>query len=295
MLRIISIIITLSFSASLRVTEVDNVTDRFVSLRDARFEVNRIVAGYFHDAIITANKKNSCDPWNFLNALSDRIGSGFYANIERDAAKDANIDKHLTKRKDSIYRDFTILESPGIFVAHFGHLIRIGDTVIGVDKLGHFLSTGFSYFKRMYRDGMSFEQILKFGEKTERTYFGLAFTGIYSYADLAANIDGFRFWERVLGYGPEASAEPFIKCKNNQWFQNAHFDCSDYVNEAWDEGINCSRFRTKKMKRKVDERLQKLERERGGKFTCPIAREACSTMIARYQESAQSVISPLCF
>lgn len=274
-------------------TEVDSFTHRSIYLRDAREDINRHIEEYFQYAIKKANKKMTCDPWVFMDALIDRGGGSIFSTFERDLEKDDQIDKKVTNREDSVYQDFTWFESLGIHVTNFAHLMRVDDIYIGTDKFGHFLDMGYAYFKKLYRDNKSLTEVLRFGERSERTYYGLAITGIYSYADLAANLDGVNFWKRVAGL--VEGQEPYVKCIDNHWVLNAHFDVMDYVNPAWDEGINCNTYSTAKMQQKVDFRIRELEKDRGERLQCPIAPQYCSQMINHYKEAAESVISPICF
>ena len=83
----------------------------------------------------------------------------------------------------------------------------------------------------------------------------------------------------------DASVEQaYIRCENNQWLKNRLFDIADYVNYAWDEGVNCSRYRNPNMERKVATRLSKLSAKRGENYNCPMMPEQCSAMIARYAD-----------
>lgn len=282
------------FSYQSFATEVDNITHRHTSLRDSRSGVNRLVNNYIADAVALANRKQTCDPWTFMRPLAKRIGTGFISNVEKDIMDNTSFDIAYTKRKESIYRDFSIFEGLANFFTGLGPLIRVNDYVIGIDKLGHFLGTGFLYFERMYHDGKTYADILRFGEKTERSYFGLALTGVYSYADLAANIDGFDFWERMMGFGDKANMQPYVGCENNRWVVHAMFDIADYINPAWDEAENCSRFRTKKMSYKVARRISALEVAAHQSYGCPVSISRCASMIERYGDAARSVITPKC-
>ncbi len=294
MLRFYALFVGLC-SFAMHATEIDNFTHRALPLRDIRNEINNIVNGYFYEIIDIANQKNSCDEKAFLVPLAKRIGTGFVSNIEKEIQNNHAIDQAFTKRRDSIYQDFRIYQAPGIFITGLASLINVDGILIGTDKLGHFLGTGFSYYKRLHYKDKSLKEVLKYGDRTERTYYGLMLNGVYSYADLAANIDGLSFWERVIGTGQQdKTLSPYVRCENNQWSINSTFDIGDYLSRAWDEGINCNRYRNEKMHRKVLRRLNKL-----GFQTittqCPISVDECQSLIERYQENARGVLNPACF
>lgn len=284
------------FSLVTTATEIDNLTHRSTQLRDVSPEVNAIVNGYFSEIITTANQKKSCDEKTFLDLLAKRIGTGFISKIEKEIENDPSLDQAFTKRRNSIYRDFRFYEAPGIFFTSLASLININGILIGTDKLGHFLGTGYAYYKRMHYKGKTHAQVLKYGERTERTYYGLMLNGVYSYADLAANIDGLSFWERVLGTSEQTKVlAPYVRCENNQWVQNAEFYITDYINNAWDEGTNCNRYRNKRMHKKVVARISEVEASSKLQYQCRISQEECSTLIARYGDSAHSVLTQECF
>lgn len=291
----VMVLLCLFTSSSVQLTEIDNLTHRDHPLKDIRTEVNQLVNGYLREVIGKENAKHSCNERAFLNSLAKRIGTGFISEIEKEIEGDESIDQVFTKRKESIYRDFNFFEAPGLFFINFGSLINVNGFIIGTDKLGHFLGTGFSYYKIIYYHGKNIRHALAHGEKTERTYYGILLNGVYSYADLSANLDGLRFWERVIGFDESNAAKPYVRCHNNQWVQNATFDIADYVNAAWDEGINCNRYRTNKMLRKVSRRISMLEQVKHTPYQCPIAKDACVALISHYQDAASSVLTPACF
>lgn len=296
MLRIISLLSIVMISLQTMSTEVDSFTARNEAFVDARYEVNRVVQGYLIKALAEANKKSSCDPWTFIDALAHQVHFNFfYGTIEKDLEKDRLLDKHTTKRRKSVYRDFNILEAPGLYFVKFAPLIKVNDVFIGIDKLGHFLDTGHEYFVRRYRKGHSIEELLTFGVKTEKTYFGMATTGIYSHADMAANFDGFGFWEQVTGGFGRATRDSYVKCHDNLWVQHRAFDIKEYVNPAWDEAINLNRYKTEKMQRKMDKRMSKLAKRFGTSTLYQLTPSLCALMKERYGDAARTIVTPRCF
>ncbi|MFC6672641.1 hypothetical protein [Marinobacterium aestuariivivens] len=64
---------------------------------------------------------------------------------------------------------------------------------MGLDKLGHFFAQGWQYFELTALGGGTLEQALALGREQEQGRYGYLTTGIFSYADLAANFNGWRF------------------------------------------------------------------------------------------------------
>jgi len=107
-------------------------------------------------------------------------------------------------------------------------LIRDVPIVIGTDKLAHFFETGYEYYVRGETLGV------EYGIKTEQTYFGLGISGVYSHADLYANLKGFDFWTQLVPYHLDCN---LIKCS----IANP-FELDEYFDLNFDESINLSHF-----------------------------------------------------
>jgi hypothetical protein len=80
--------------------------------------------------------------------------------------------------------------------------VRLFGTEFGTDKLEHFFQQGYDYYK-IQKDASAkglnpdeaSKKAVKWGQMTERTYFGLLISGVYSNADLYANYAGMKFYE----------------------------------------------------------------------------------------------------
>ena len=134
-------------------------------------------------------------------------------------------------------------------------VLRLGPVLVGLDKLGHFLGQGWFYYReyRMLRDRdphASDDDLLrgvrKYGHDQEAGYLGLTGTGVYAYADLAANWSGLQFYLALFS-GPD----PYLVLANGSYRQAREFRFSDYVTDAWDEALNPSRPRTPRFFDKV--------------------------------------------
>jgi hypothetical protein len=112
---------------------------------------------------------------------------------------------HKFSKEPSSYKA-PYLES--IYLTRPANYLTISPTVklygieFGVDKLEHLFQQGYRYQEirqKAEREGASPEDAVKkaiaWGQKTERTYFGLLTSGVYSNADLYANYAGMKFYE----------------------------------------------------------------------------------------------------
>ncbi len=98
--------------------------------------------------------------------------------------------------------------SESIFVLNPSDYLTLSPTVrlygaeFGIDKLEHLFQQGHKYFRieqDAVADGESSSEATKkairWGQRTERTYYGLLTSGVYSNADLFANYIGMKFYQ----------------------------------------------------------------------------------------------------
>jgi hypothetical protein len=238
------------------------------------------------------------------------------------------IEKRGTPGKESIYQDSMIqvkigrytlwkLEKGACCTAAF----RYKGNLLSDDKLGHFLHSGYEmyYFADLrHRSGYvdaskktSFwntfvrnitenslgSQNLK-GEKAvialsdhqEKSLWGLTLSGVYSYADIAANVEGYKFWKE-LTEGPR----PFFTCKDGRWKMERVFSWGDYINPGWDEAINCSAYKNARLTEQVKTRVAETLRAQGfARTSCPVETEQCKDLLKRYRGDLRGAVSPAC-
>jgi hypothetical protein len=130
--------------------------------------------------------------------------------------------------------------------------VRMFDTYLGTDKVGHFLEQGYEYFQA-YRQGEDakldapacVQKALAVGVHEEKTIFGLLLIGVYSNADLAANYAGFKFFlnmtRPVLINGRRL--EPLLVKRNGLWEINQNLPVDfmkPFISDHWNEALNPS-------------------------------------------------------
>ena len=207
-------------------------------------------------------------------------------------------------------------------VACCASLFRIGSHVVSADKLGHFFQTGFEMLsmtekamggdrellpehsegRKMRgqvemiaaitgriaapqgRDQVSRESyVFDLSHAQENGRVGLTLTGVKSYADIAANYEGYRFWENLYS-GPR----PYFACENQKWKQLRPFTWTDFASDAWDEGINCNEY-SSQIRETVESRIAALP---GG--ACPVTSSRCVALVRRYATVADRTLHPSC-
>lgn len=185
-----------------------------------------------------------CDETRLYNALTDALAGSVIGHVETFAEESPAIQRRRVPLSESIYRDFFWQASPTlVFSERMAAVIQVQNVEIGTDKLGHFFSEGYSYFVTTDQLRKSIESGLLFGEWSESVYFGAQTTGVYSFADLTANFQGLRFWNRVLAKYPDLltgkAPEPYVQCNDHQWVLAHAFRWDDYIDTGWNEAVNC--------------------------------------------------------
>ncbi len=299
--------------------EVDSVTPRKLKLDNSLTILNTIFNQRIQEGIEKANARQpgSCDEDVLYTELRKAIFQSFTASLGlKGYALDKQLRSLLARQSyslslnDSIYRDISYLEGFSLNVKELSDVVSVNGHLVGLDKLGHFFAEGWKYFELTQYDGHTVDQVLEWGKEQESGKFGYTTTGIFSFADLAANFNGWRFWNSVLlkqndplkGVVANFFNRPHVKCesqiiasiKNRRivraWEYKTRFDLSDYVDGAWDEGNNCNSYADPVIEEKVTSRIKNVAPD----FTCPFTAEFCLAAQKKYGYYAKHVLHPYC-
>lgn len=138
-------------------------------------------------------------------------------------------------------------------------LIQVAGVLIGLDKLGHFLGQGASYYAR-YRALSTLPRaerlraLREHGHRQELGQLGIATGGVYSFADLAANWAGMTFYLALFDdvtLEGEHHARYFERTPRGQYRRVRDFHWSEWIGPEWDEALNPSRLRERALFEKV--------------------------------------------
>jgi hypothetical protein len=247
--------------ASALADETDNFTCRTRELGDSLGALDAIMNERIQAVLAAANRREACDDACLLRDLQRGIGGAYlhpltgipHSKFERWIAERDDVERCRLRFRDSIYgaRPYN---QPWLFpftgrVILIADSIRLSDTMVGLDKINHFIREGLAHWKASRQPGRSIADIMKAELGPPRRQFrwneyglkGWSFTGVLAYADLAASYSGFRFWNDLLVVG---RSDGFLVRDpvTLKFEQRRSFTFADYVNDAWDEGINCSVF-----------------------------------------------------
>ncbi len=182
------------------------------------------------------------DRRRFATRVYQRLGSRHWVDpIERWAMTDPAFDRLPQSNQETIYSGIPFWARRVSFFAGIGGTIRVGDTLVGTDKLGHFVSQGWKYYKRHLR-GLTEEQVVTLGRRNERGWFGALFTGIYSNADLVANFEGYRFYRSLFEDDIIEGLPALVVFDSGKATVQRQFDIRHWVNDYWDEALNPNHY-----------------------------------------------------
>lgn len=307
--------------------EIDSVTTRRIALEDSRAAINVFVNARLRAGVANANQGYAesadiaadefCNADSLYRELRKAIfdsnfldwGLGGY-NLDQQLRNALAGTSYSLKLEDSIYRDIDYLEGFSLRLKELSDVVSVDAHLVGLDKLGHFFAEGWEYFEKSRKEGGTLQEALEWGRRQEAGKFGFATTGIFSFADLVANFNGWRFWRAVLGEGidPLAGkvanwfARPYVACETQliasithrrivrAWDLNREFDIKDYIDGAWDEGNNCNSYADPLIEQKVMARADAISVN----YRCPVERNACVAARRKYGHFARHLLHPAC-
>jgi hypothetical protein len=295
------------FTNSLIAGEVDQFTTRFVPIEDSSEIINKIANEYLEKSIQEANAEDAqCSEKVLYKKMRNYFANHKDGEITIFALESSLVKKIKLKISESIFKYWSIntgyligKKSADLSDVALSPLIKMGDQVIGTDKLEHLFGRGFAYFTNYYLKNKTLEQTLKKGIFEEKTIYGgnILATGVFSYADLAANFNGMRFWNHVLLkrddiMGKTHNLGPYVLCENNKFKLNKRIDFRLYYDAAHDEGINCSKFATQKGLDGFNQSLQELaHKDTSHTYHCPMDINLLNAAIKKYGEFSKYIIN----
>ncbi len=313
--------------------EIDSVMPRKLELDNSTDAINEIFNQRIEEGIRSANAKQ--DYSGYTDDVTDREETTFcdetalYSELRKAifqsftaawGLKGYELDKQLRGLlvaqsyslllSDSIYRDIDYIEGFSLNLKELSDVVNINGYLVGLDKIGHLFAQGWQYFELTDQGREPLDEALAWGRQKEAGLFGYTTTGIFSFADLVANLNGWRFWNRVLlkqddplqGFIANVFASAYVSCdvqfmasiRNRRiiraWEYNARFDIGDYVDGVWDEGNNCNSYADPMIEAKVKARIKQVDPD----FVCPQIAEHCREAREKYGDHAKYVLHPHC-
>jgi hypothetical protein len=242
--------------------ETDNFTCRLRVLRDSLSALDAIMNARIQSTLARVNpRRDRCDETCLARELQADIGAAYrhpmtgipHSRFERWIGERTDVDRCRVAFGDSIYgaRPYN---QPWLF-PFTGRIILVADSIrvnghlIGIDKINHFIREGLSHWKAVRETDGNIAAVMRKelgrpGRQFRWNEYGLkgwSLTGVLAYSDLGASYWGYRFWSDTLSMNQPTSLIS-RDAKTGQFVPRRSFTFEDYVNDSWDEGVNCSEF-----------------------------------------------------
>lgn len=283
---------------------ISSEIDSFSAIKDNPKEssgrLNEITNNLLIDALVETNSLSDCSQKQLYKSLIKRLKGNVIAGPIEEYINDVDdplVEKSKVNLKSSIYSSLSFFQAPLLRLTKtsLGSVVKINindnDLFIGSDKFGHFFTEGYVYYKKAILKKKGIAKTLKWGMRTERGKFGLKTTGVYSYADLAANYKGMNFWKNIVS---SELNKPYFRCDGTSFIQIKKFDWRDYIDHAWDETLNCNRYKSIKALQKVLNNINEIGNSMNIDLTCPSKNNQCPNLIENYIPYSNLIINPDC-
>ncbi|MGE4232284.1 MAG: hypothetical protein AB7F43_03050 [Bacteriovoracia bacterium] len=230
------------------------------SLLDLNDSVS-IVDNWINDQIRFA-VENSDSNTDIVSSIAWNLNGWFalfFPTVERWALFGSNRLDLFQLLFGTVYEDASFNEMKGGAYFPLYPTLKAKGILLGVDKVGHFFAQGWDYishYREIKAQGVlteeeALEEVKKAGVQSEEGYLGLTMGGIFSYADLSANWQGFQFY-RDLTTGDNSFLQ---KDEAGKWKIRRPFKFEEYVVDNFDEVLTPNVFLRKSLTKKVHRKL----------------------------------------
>ena len=299
-------LILFSWPYSVQASEIDSFTPRYSGLESQTDKLNALTQEVLLQVIDEANGSwfvpRGCNP----KTIRRKIWWPFWSHVGSFRAvfrEGGPLEVVKTPLDESVYRNLNTIDSPvlgglGRAGNPMGTVLRLEEFIVGSDKFEHVFGFGYGFYRLHYEYGLSLETILLINAWFERWVFGSLPTAIDSYADLAVNFRGIELINAFVGEEVDIlnaeAPEPYLLCRKGRWQLNPErpFDWRDWIDASWDEGYNCSAFKTQRAADSVVAAIESLEIRTGERHQCPLDMGLFEEAASRYGPYRDAVMNP---
>ena len=237
---------------SARATETDQYFAIDKPPRDSLDVLNEKINRDILGALALVNRRTSWDQYSCQD-VAHRVYQRFRISgvhkIELWAENSPRIDRVPSHQEHARFQEhFSVYRNERLWDWGLSFGIKATFTLAGVhmgaDKLSHFFQSGWKYHQRyreLMREGVpereALERLVRYGTQTERGTLGFLTTGVFSFADLEANYQGFLFYRGLC-----QDQDPRLLKTPEGWRLTRPFDWREYVSPQLDETVNNSAF-----------------------------------------------------
>jgi hypothetical protein len=186
-------------------------------------------------------------------AAFDQLGAGVVPFTSMGTWMDSHHFTVQPARYRTSYLKSIFILNPGIALT-ISPTVKLYGSEFGTDKIAHVFQQGYTYYKA-YRRGLAegatpaeaTARAVRWGQKSERTFYGSLVAGVYSNGDLAANYAGLKFYQgltKAMGIG--AGARPaLLELRDGTWRFTSQSDellLEPFISDHFNEALNPSIF-----------------------------------------------------
>jgi len=184
-----------------------------------------------------------------------RLGDGFIPFTKSGTWMESHDFKAQPARYKTGFRNSIFFIFPTNYLT-ISKTVNIYGSQFGIDKIAHFFQQGYTYYVKYdgaLAEGLTREEAVKkavrWGQMTERTFYGTLVSGVYSNADLCANYVGMKFYQGltqpiVIGNYTKPAV---LLLKDGVWIFNENAELGKnlikpFISEHLNEALNPSIF-----------------------------------------------------
>ncbi|HMJ25832.1 MAG TPA: hypothetical protein VK475_08390 [Pyrinomonadaceae bacterium] len=185
-------------------------------------------------------------------AVFDQLGAGVVPFTSMGTWMDSHHFTAQPARYRTSYLKSIFILNPGIALT-ISPTVKLYGSEFGTDKVAHVFQQGYTYYKAFRRalaegstPAEATAKAVRWGQKSERTFYGTLVAGVYSNGDLAANYAGLKFYQGltkpIVTGGKTRSA--VLELYEGTWRFTNHSEelllkpfISDHLNEALNPSI----------------------------------------------------------
>lgn len=246
-----SLCAVLLYSTLAGATEVDDISGYYVPLADATSAINRDINGRLEQAVTHAR---DCSEQEMFAKISEVLAAKgwvakvFQGGVEESIISAKDVERFHPHIDESIYAGTPFARSA---IAYFGRLygskvlfpsIRVNGVLFGVDKLSHFFDTGLELYRDYLRRNTpatgadAYKALVAHAIELEETNLGWGITGIKSYGDLQAHLQGAFFWRDFF------RTEKWLGCEGGKPVLLRKFEIREQFQPGWSEAVQCNEY-----------------------------------------------------
>jgi hypothetical protein len=184
-------------------------------------------------------------------AAFDELGAGMVPFTSMGTWMDSHRFAAQPARYRTSYLKSIFILNPGIALT-ISPTVKLYGSEFGTDKVAHVFQQGYTYYKayrRALAEGASpaeaTAKAIRWGQKSERTFYGTLVAGVYSNGDLAANYAGLKFYQGLTKpiVNGGFSRPAVLELREGTWsFRYLSDLLKPFISDHFNEALNPSIF-----------------------------------------------------